>query len=471
MGALTRAVRNLSRRKMRAFLVVIALGFSLAIMISLPAGILANQESIQNLSTNYDNTVSQMEQQLTLIECTNSSSSTYPNSTFPNSGSFPRFQGFGTQENYMDESVADVIGSIQGVEAVGPILEVPEGLINETVSGFGGFTFTRSVASYTVVGVSLDSSLLDNYSILPANITEGRNLQAGDTRVVVLSLNNTGYFGVGVGGEISILGTNFEVVGVHGESGSSGFAMGVASDVGNLYMNITDAQAVTNLTGEISTLDVYAENSSAVSTVASEISSLFPDLSVTTEASQLQTIENMYNSTLATDESAVSSTQSVAFEEIAVAVVATSLIVLFVMLYTVRERTKEIGTLKAIGFSNWNVMSQFILEGVLLSLVAGIVGIAIGSVGAPVLSGLLLPHITNPFSSSGARFDGGGSSGARVVSGVPGVGGVTAAASAVPSPQLMLLVLGVAVVLGAVGSLYPAWRASRIRPAEAMRYE
>ena len=470
---------------MRAFLVVIALGFSLAIMISLPAGILANQASIQNLSTNYDNTVSNMEKQLTLIECTNSSSSTstYPNSTFPNPGPSPGFRGFGMQENYyINESVADVVSSIQGVEAVAPILEVPEGLVNETISapafgGFGGRTFTRTVASYTIVGVPLNSSLIDNYSILPTNITAGTNLQAGDTGVVVLSVNNTDYFGaavgiaVGIGDEVNILGTNFEVVGIHGESGSSGYAMGAAVNVGNLYMNITDAQAVTNLTGEISTLDVYAENSSAVSTVASEIASLFPDLSVTTEQSQLQTIENMYNSTLATDELAVSSTQSVAFEEIAVAVVATSLIVLFVMLYTVRERTKEIGTLKAIGFSNWNVMSQFILEGILLSLVAGIVGIAIGSVGAPALSGLLLPHITNPFSSSGGRFSGGDFSGARVVSGVPGVGGVTAAATAVPSPQLMLLALGAAVVLGALGSLYPAWRASRIRPAEAMRYE
>jgi putative ABC transport system permease protein len=470
MGALTRAVRNFSRRKMRAFLVVIALGFSLAIMISLPAGIMANQESIQNLSTNYSNTVSQMEQQLTLVECTNSSSSAYPNSTYPNPGSFPGFREFGVQENYMDESVADVIGSIQGVDAVRPILEVPEGLINETFSGFGGRTFTRSIASYTVVGVPLDSSLIDNYSILPANITEGRNLQVGDTGVVVLSLNNTDYFGVGVGGEVNILGTNFKVIGVHGESGSSGYAMGYASDVGNLYMNIADAQAVTNLTGEISALDVYAENSSVVSAVASEISSMFPDLSVTTEESQLQMIQNMYNSTLATDESAVSQTQTVAFQETAVAVVATSLIVLFVMLYTVRERTKEIGTLKAIGFSNWNVMSQFILEGILLSLVAGIVGIAIGSVGAPVLSGLLLPHITNPF-GSGARFGAGGFNGGPGAGGVPGVGGATATAAVVPSPQLMLLALGAAVVLGAVGSLYPAWRASRIRPAEAMRYE
>ena len=60
-----------------------------------------------------------------------------------------------------------------------------------------------------------------------------------------------------------------------------------------------------------------------------------------------------------------------AVQEIIIAVAATSLIVLVVMLYTVRERTKEIGTLKAIGFSNLNIMSQFMVEGVILSLIAG----------------------------------------------------------------------------------------------------
>ena len=53
----------------------------------------------------------------------------------------------------------------------------------------------------------------------------------------------------------------------------------------------------------------------------------------------------------------LNSTNATAVEEIIVVVAATSLIVLFVMLYTVRERTKEIGTLKAIGFSNSTVMS------------------------------------------------------------------------------------------------------------------
>jgi len=46
-------------------------------------------------------------------------------------------------------------------------------------------------------------------------------------------------------------------------------------------------------------------------------------------------------------------------------------------------------------------MSQFMLEGMLLSLIAGLVGIAIGTVGAPLLSGILLPQIS-PFSSRGS---------------------------------------------------------------------
>jgi ABC-type antimicrobial peptide transport system permease subunit len=370
----------------------------------------------------------------------------------------------------MNESVADVVDSISGVEAVVPTLEVPEGLTSETITGYGGRTFTFNESAYTIDGVPLDASLIaGNYVPLPTNITDGRNLQTGDSGVVVISINNTGYFGVGIGGEVNINGTNFQVVGIHGEGSSSAYALGQALDVRTLYMNITNAQAVTGLAGEISTLSVYADSSSDVSNVATLISQLFPDLSVTTEQQTLQRIENAYNSTLTADESAISSTQTVAFEEIAVAVAATSLIVLFVMLYTVRERTKEIGTLKAIGFSNWNVMSQFILEGILLSFMAGIAGIAIGSIGAPTLSGLLLPHIANPFTSGGRSGPGG-----FVVTrgaGSPGASIASAVAAAAPSPELMLIALGAAVALGALGSLYPAWQASRTRPAEAMRYE
>lgn len=464
---------------MRALLVIIALGFSMAIMISIPAGIVANQESTQTMSSTYNNALSsyqeQINQTLTLIACSLSSGFT--------SGGFPGgFAGgspggmFGGGQYYIFENITDAILSIPGVKDVVPILQVTEGH-NETITRFDR-TFTMLRPDYVVVGVPLNSSLIDNYSFLPTNITAGRNLQEGDTGVVILSQNNTGYFGVGLGDKVSILGTNFDVVGIQGASSSSDF-----TNMMNLYMNITDAQTLTNLTGMISRFDVYVNSSDYASTVQSEIQSMYPDgvltsantlatLSTSTYEDRLSRLDNMtsmYQDTLNTAESTLTQTQSTATDEIIIAVVATSLIVLFVMLYTVRERTKEIGTLKAIGFSNWNVMSQFVLEGTLLSLAAGVVGIAIGSVGAPFLSGILVPFNIFGSNQNGRSGSFGFGFGARTVANptTPSV----AVVAAVPSPQIMLIALGAAVLLGALGSLYPAWRASRIRPAEAMRYE
>src|SRR5208283_5377534 len=73
MGVLGRAFRNLSRRKIRSLLVVIALGFCMAILIAVPPGIAANQSATNNLTGNLGNTITQTEatinQTLTQIQC------------------------------------------------------------------------------------------------------------------------------------------------------------------------------------------------------------------------------------------------------------------------------------------------------------------------------------------------------------------------------------------------------------------
>ncbi|MBX5321303.1 MAG: FtsX-like permease family protein [Candidatus Bathyarchaeota archaeon] len=452
MGVLTRAVRNVSRRKMRTFLVIIALSLSMAIMISIPAGIMANQKAAQSIIENYNNTITSMQEEInktsTLIEI---SASSRRGMFFGTPSGMP-FPGFGQEEAFINATVVDEISTIEGVKDIVPFLEVSsEETTEDTMSTpRGSFTISRPV--YTITGVCLKSTLIDNYSILPTNVIDGRNLIEGDSGVIGISLNLSDYYSVYVGDKLKVYGETFKVVGIYNSTART------------VYMNITDAQRITNNIGNVTRLDVYAQGISYVNSIADVIEAAYPELYVTTYEDRLANLERtqaMYETTLENAESTISQTQAVAFQEILIAIVATSLIVLFMMLYTVRERTKEIGILKAIGFSNWNVMIQFILEGILLSAMAGGVGALIGIVGAPVISSLLLPSV-NPFSAQQPGFP------------RQNINFGTALSQSVtvtPDLQTLLLAFGVFLLLGALGSLYPAWRAARTSPMEALRYE
>ena len=461
MGIMTRAVRNLTRRKIRTALVIVALAFSMAIMIAIPAGTMANQQATESMTSNYDDTLDTLQQQInktaTLIECRTSTSSRsiIPGLNIPNlpSGSNGQLQGalqdifanITQSAVFMNETVISEVQSMEHVVDVMPLLDCPSSETVEETLSTPRRNFTLNRPLYTVKGLPLNSSYIESYLILPANLIEGRNLQVGDSGVVVISSNLKDYYGVGVGDQLTVNGTSMLIVGVC-ESGNQ------TIQVRTIYMSLQDAQAITGLTGQISGLDVYADNANNVPAIAETIEAGYPEFSVTTNEDRMawyQQSQQMYQNTLDNAERTLAQTQAMATQEITIAVGATSLIVLFVMLYTVRERTKEIGTLKAIGFSSSNVMSQFMLEGVMISLIAAVVGIAIGTVAAPFLSSVLLPTV-----STGTV-----------------LGRLASTAVVTVDPQLMLMAFGASVALGTLGTLYPAWRAAKIRPAEAMRYE
>jgi ABC-type antimicrobial peptide transport system permease subunit len=456
-------------------------------MVSIPAGLLANQESTSAMAANLGNTITQTSESInsTLSQIDVSMSGNFagfgfrpeatPSGSSSGGGQLPgggsssssgstdnpgmpdSFGGFGGgmtggqfggpqgSATPMNASLYTDIAEVSGVAAVEEILQASEGSQNETTT-FMGRTFTTQITDYTIKGISLTSDLIANYSVLPVDVTSGRNLVAGDSQVVLLSQNNSAFFDAVVGDDITILNETFTVVGIYEPTS--------VTDQLVLYMDLADTQRITNNTGYITSLKVFTTNSDIVSTVADDIQSLHSELTVTTQQDtldQLQRQQEMYQTALDSAEESLASTQATATQEIIVVVAASSMIVLFVMLYTVRERTKEIGTLKAIGFSNGVVMGQFLVEGLVLSVIAGIVGIVIATFAAPMLSSLLLPSVSSTMGFGGAA---------------------RAAATAVTiTPTLMLEALGCAVALGVFGSLYPAWRAAKIRPAEAMRYE
>ncbi|MDO8568555.1 MAG: ABC transporter permease [Dehalococcoidales bacterium] len=106
--------------------------------------------------------------------------------------------------------------------------------------------------------------------------------------------------------------------------------------------------------------------------------------------------------------------------------------VMNIMLVSVIERTREIGIRMALGASGWNIRIQFLIESALLTVVGGIVGVALGW-GA-----------------------------SRVLANVANV-------ATIVSPDIIILAVSVSVGIGMFFGLYPAWQASRLNPIEALR--
>jgi putative ABC transport system permease protein len=445
----------------------------MAIMITIPAGITANQTTTQNLTNDMSNLINQtkttIDQAMTQIDCSLTPTNPSGPVMMTPSGSSGQPQGPITQQyggtrigggekNPMKEKDYTELSKISGVAAIVSILQVVQGstqTVYPTLNMNGVVQEDKSrgievlVPDYIIYGVPLKEDVISNYPILPLNITQGRNLQAGDIGKVVLSQNSSAYFGKTVGDTVNILDKNFEVIGIYEPIG--------IEDNQYVYMELSEAQTLTDNNGVVTTIKVFAENSNKVTTVVNDINKLYPELIIDTaqqKLNQLTQMQTMYDQQLQNTQASIDQMQTQAQGEIIIAVSATSVIVLFVMLYTVRERTKEIGTLKAIGASNKTVMSQFLIEGVLLSIIAGVIGIAIGVIIAPTLSSILLPAANR---MSGMRLTAGSTP--------------TTTTTVTISPELMLIGLAAAVILGVVGSLYPAWRAAKIKPAEAMRYE
>ncbi len=447
MGILTRATRNITRRKARAIIVIVALSLALSVVVSIPPTIIANQQANQKL---VNEITGQIENTNSFINNLNATHQTWA-LPLENRNDWGPYQNLTVLTrpllkitNYSN------LTSIPEIEAVIPLTSYE--YWDTKMEYFHNEDFRMN--TLYIYGAPLDASFMDKYSTfldpkpVPSNITEGRTLQAGDSGVVVLEAVVAQSLGVGVGENVNLLGKNFTVIGING-----GTLQGV-------YLSLEDAQSITNTTGQAWMLDVFVDGVQNLEKVKSKISSEYPELAIIWESKQTIDIGldgiAFDNAKIQEAQAKMNNLEQAGMVQIGLVVGAQIVIILFIMLYTVRERTKEIGTLKAMGASNRTILTQFLLEGTLLSLIAGVVSIAIGTVGASTIGNLLLPRL-NQYNVDIISMDDGS--------------WVNVTLSGTVTPQIMLAVLGVAVLLGMLGSLYPAWRAAKIRPAEAMRHE
>jgi putative ABC transport system permease protein len=127
-----------------------------------------------------------------------------------------------------------------------------------------------------------------------------------------------------------------------------------------------------------------------------------------------------------------------------------------IMIVSLIERTREIGILKALGMKSRTVLLIFLGESMIIGLIGAVVGIGLGWGLANIVAVLF---------SGGGLFSGIG--GGQTAS----VG--TAGLNIVPvlTPTVLLGALGFGIGVSVIFALYPAWRASKLKPVDALRYE
>ena len=233
-----------------------------------------------------------------------------------------------------------------------------------------------------------------------------------------------------VGDTIQISGTNFTVAGVTNSKGSDG-----TTDLDDVVIApITTVENVLTGFGSISSILVVANATDALNAAQTEVTDILNKLDPPTAASDEESNFDVVNQSSVLQ---ASTSSSKVFTTLLAEVAAISLLVggigvMNIMLVSVTERTREIGIRKAVGARRSDILTQFLVEAVMVSVFGGIAGVAAGLIGSQ-------------FKIAGVQ--------------------------PVVAPYSIGLAFGAAVLTGLFFGTYPAARAAAMRPIDALRFE
>ncbi|MEU1470776.1 ABC transporter permease [Streptomyces sp. NPDC005761] len=313
----------------------------------------------------------------------------------------------------------------------------------------GGASF--DVNSYTVYGT--DVTKQDLGPLTSSKITAGRTFKTTETdaEVTVVDAAYAKEKKLSTGKTVTIHGTEFTIVGV--STADSGDA------AANLYIPLQQAQTLSGSKDKVTTVYVKAADSQQIDSVKSAIQKNVTGTTVTTSADLADTVSGSL-STASDLASSVGKWLSIAV------LIAAFLVAGLLTSSAVSRRVREFGTLKALGWKSGRVTRQVIGEALVNGLMGGVLGIAAGLAGAYAVTAVS-PTLTAQLGSSG----GGGARGGMM----GGPGRQTAskaldiALTAPVSLSIILIAVGLAVAGGLIAGAFGGWRASRLRPADALR--
>ncbi|MET7847224.1 ABC transporter permease [Streptomyces avermitilis] len=318
----------------------------------------------------------------------------------------------------------------------------------------GGASF--DVNSYSVAGV--DVTQQDLGPLATSKITTGKTFTASQTnaKVAVLSKSYAKENKYTVGKTIKISGTKYKVIGIATPDSSES-----TTDV---YLPLKQAQTLGDSKNKVTTIYVKATDSKQIDTVKATIQKNIDGTTVTTSADLADTVSGSLStaSNLATS---VGKWLSIAV------LVAAFLVAALLTSSAVSRRVREFGTLKALGWPSGKVTRQVVGESIVNGLLGGALGIGIGLAAAYTVTAIS-PTLTAQLGSSGGG-GGGGMGGGPGGQGGPGRQAASTtmdiALSAPVSLTTIALAAGLAIAGGLIAGAMGGWRASRMRPADALR--
>ncbi len=451
MDTIIRGMRNVLRSPLRLVMVVLLLGASLMLVAAMVSLNGSAQQQLANVHKEVGTAI-------TINYVTNDSQNA--GSSTGSQGQTTGAPGPGGGRGFFDQTTSTPIpnSAITTVQKLPGITSVEESLRrSDTNSTLKTSSFQtpdgRSISiPPTVNGISTDAAHFTLNGSTPT-LQSGRTFQASDANSLVAMMSQTlaTTNNLKVGSTFTLKGKTLTVIGLY-TTGQT-FANNSVVIPMAIMQNVFSVKGVDSITA-------YAQSYEQVNTVAARVrTTLGKAYDVVTEAS---TYANTIN--------ALNTAQNSIQLALIVSIITATLVIIFAVFITVHERTSEIGALKAIGASHWQVIRQFWGEVLALSAAAAIIAIVLLATLGPVISQAF--NVSTPTTTTTTQngFRGGAfgpgrnlfASQANQLSNVH-------LSSATLNAQTLLIIVGLGMGLAVLTSVIPSWYVARIKPAEVLR--